>query len=701
VKFAAPFWLFGAGFALVVAALLVLGGLKLLRSIKTFGDEGPVLELVTGKASGRRAFKGVLLVLAVAFAFLALANPQYGRGTRMIPATNLDVVVVLDYSKSMYARDIKPSRIERAKSEVGRLIANLPGARFGAVAFAGQPMSFPLTSDGSAIAQFFRQLSPNDMPVGGTAIARALEAGRDLLARDPLTRKHRKVMLLVTDGEDLEGDPVSIAESASADQIAIHVVQIGGRTPEALPEVDESGEVTGFRNDDQGRPITTELSADGEAQLAKIAEVSHGTVVRSERGETGIDEIASRLKRMMTEELSEKVETVYADVYQYPLGLALLLLFVETFVSETRRRAKPARVPPAVKKRIRRRKQAPALAAVHDERSSASGVATGVGTGVGVLALFCALPLLEGCQQVDALFTRNAPPVDEAIGALDAGDASAAAAALQSYLGTGACDQGNIGTPESVRSKANAGFDLGLALFYIGETFGRRFGDEDVLLDAAPTPEQELQSADRNARVECALRISRMIAGDASSAIELRARAHYLAGNLEFLRRQYRSAVSAYDLALKLIPGLPVDAGDGIGRDAAYNRAIALRRIEEEENRDAGAPDSGTPDAEQPDASGDSGDGGSDDSNGRDGGSPEPPNTPDAGADSGADEPQGRDAGAGADAGSPPPPPESQRSPSVNQDERILDMLEGAPTLQEHDAKNRALQRGSSGMVDK
>jgi Ca-activated chloride channel family protein len=109
------------------------------------------------------------------FAFVALARPKFGSGTKIVPATNLDVIVVLDYSKSMYARDIVPSRIARAKAEVARLIRDLPGARFGAVAFAGEPMSFPLTSDGAAIAQFFRQLEPNDMPVGGTATARALE----------------------------------------------------------------------------------------------------------------------------------------------------------------------------------------------------------------------------------------------------------------------------------------------------------------------------------------------------------------------------------------------------------------------------------------------------------------------------------------------------------------------------------------------
>ena len=186
MKFAHPWWLFGSGLALVVAVLFILGAAALLRALRRFGDEDRVRTLVTAKSGGRRALKGVLVVLAVALSFAALAQPQYGRGTRLIPATNLDVVVVLDYSKSMYARDVSPSRIARAKSEVTRLISDLPGARFAAVAFAGEPLSFPLTSDGGAISQFFRQLVPNDMPVGGTAIARALEAGRDLLQALPV-----------------------------------------------------------------------------------------------------------------------------------------------------------------------------------------------------------------------------------------------------------------------------------------------------------------------------------------------------------------------------------------------------------------------------------------------------------------------------------------------------------------------------------
>ncbi|MBS2013058.1 MAG: VWA domain-containing protein [Deltaproteobacteria bacterium] len=316
------------------AGALVLASLRRARATKQYGDPVLVGKLESFNAAGRRALKGVLLVAALLFAFLALGRPQWGRGQKLIPATNLDVVIVLDYSKSMYARDIAPSRIARAKAEVAKLVRDLPGARFGAVAFAGEPMSFPMTSDSAAIAQFFRQLEPNDMPVGGTAIAKALERARELMARDPKSKEHMRVIVLVTDGEDLEGDPVGVARSAAAEKTRIDVVQIGGRAPEPIPEVTADGKVNGVRRDDEGKPLTTELTADGEAQLAEIAKLTGGAIVRADRGETGIDEVARGLKRLMREELAERVETAFDEEYMWPLGLAVVLLVIEGVVPE-------------------------------------------------------------------------------------------------------------------------------------------------------------------------------------------------------------------------------------------------------------------------------------------------------------------------------------------------------------------------------
>jgi Ca-activated chloride channel family protein len=681
VKLSEPWWLIGTVLSVAVAGLFIFGGVLLVRAVRRFGDEERVEALVTTKAGGRRALKGILVVLTTMLAFLALAGPQYGRGTRLIPATNLDVVIVLDYSKSMYAQDVAPSRIARAKNEVGRLIADLPGARVGAVAFAGEPLAFPLTSDGAAIAQFFRQLTPNDLPVGGTAIARALEAARELLARDPLSKKHKRVIVLVTDGEDLEGDPVSVAQAAANEGTAINVVQIGGRTPEPIPEVDEGGEVVGMRTDEDGKPLTTQLSAEGEAQLAKIASVSGGYIVQSERGGTGIRRVAARMRKLMTEELSEKVETVYADVYAYPLGLAAFLLLLESFIGEApRHRRRPPLPPPPPRRRFLRKQKRAA--------------------GLGLMLSL----LLSGvaCETVDRVFTRNAPEVDEAISYMDGGDASAAVNLLTKYLGTGPCESGSIGAPPSVKQKPNAGFDLGLALFEVAESFGKRFGEDDDESKDALSPEEEAALSARGAEVDCALRIALAVAADHSTAIDVRARAHYLAGNLEFLRKNYRGAVEHYDRSLGLIPGLPPDAGDAIGRDAAWNRAIALRRAEEEDQkRDAGQDQN--PDS-QPDASdapdGDDGSSNPEASDGSDGNS-------DAGNDGSSQNQSpdaGSDGGSGQDSGTPDAGSSGQQPPptSANQDERMLDMLERAPTLQQEAARNRALRQGPNrGMEDK
>ena len=331
-----PALLIAIGCGLLVALLagaLVLASIRRSRATASFGDPALVVKLESFDAAARRALKGVLLVVALLLAFVALGRPQWGRGTKLIPAANLDVVVVLDYSKSMYARDVAPSRIARAKAEVEHLVRTLPNARFGAVAFAGESMSFPLTGDAAAIAQFFRQIEPNDVP-GGTAIGRALQRARELFLRDPKSKDHVKVIVLVTDGEDLEGNPVEVAQAAATEKIRIDVVQIGGRAPEPIPDIGPDGRVTGMRLDDDGSPLTTSLTAEGEAQLAEIAKATGGAIIRSASGETGIDEIGRNLRRMMKEELAEHVETAFDEEYAWPLGIAVLLLIVEGLVPE-------------------------------------------------------------------------------------------------------------------------------------------------------------------------------------------------------------------------------------------------------------------------------------------------------------------------------------------------------------------------------
>jgi hypothetical protein len=308
-----------------------------------------------------------------------------------------------------------------------------------------------------------------------------------------------------------------------------------------------------------------------------------------------------------------------------------------------------------------------------------------------VLALPCVLAVVflsEGCGwNPSRPFDREAPPVREAIVALDAGDAAAATGQLEDYLSTGACKDGSIGTPDLLKKRADGTFDLGLSLFRIGEQFGRRFGDEE--LDPKVSGDTHDQ---RHAQVECARRLVDVVAADPSASSELRARAHYLAGNLAFLDGAYEDAVRAYDQALVVAPGLP-DGGDAIGRDAAWNRAIALRRIEDK--KDAGS-DAATPDASQDGPTDGPSDGGAGDGakDGAGGGRDASRGGDDAGRDSSAPEDHPDAAPEPPrEAGAPPPP-------STNEDERMLDQLESAPTLQQEEAR-RGSKKRVRGMADK
>ena len=143
-----------------------------------------------------------------------------------------------------------------------------------------------------------------------------------------------------------------------------------------------------------------------------------------------------------------------------------------------------------------------------------------------------------GCSGWDPTspFERNSPQVNEAIEGLEAGRPESAEQILQSYLGTGPCSDAGIGLPDSVRQKHNASFDLGLTLFYLAERYGRRFGEEE---QASETEEDKAQAELRGVEIECALVIVKAIAADPSVPPDVRARARYLAGNLEFLRRRY------------------------------------------------------------------------------------------------------------------------------------------------------------------
>jgi tetratricopeptide (TPR) repeat protein len=300
--------------------------------------------------------------------------------------------------------------------------------------------------------------------------------------------------------------------------------------------------------------------------------------------------------------------------------------------------------------------------------------------------------------------------VDRGIAALEARDAGAAALHFSNYLGTGPCNDGSIGVPPTLAERPQASFDLGLALFQIAERFGGRFGEDQGREEDNP----RLLAA-RSAEVACALSVLEQIVGRRNLPLELTAQAHYLLGNLEFLRREYKAAVTHYNRALELIPGDDAQSAQDVGRDAAHNRALALRRAEEDKPKpphhpdagpepgDAGAPKDQPPehgDAGQPSPKGDQ----NKDQKGQDQNKDQDQQQPDQPKDQdqkspdqqdqqqdqhGKNQPAPQQSPQGQEPKQTPPP--EQHAMSLSQDDKTLDQLERAPTVQQEAAR---AQRG-------
>ncbi|MFO0629511.1 MAG: VWA domain-containing protein [Polyangiales bacterium] len=295
----------------LVAAPLLAGAMGYAawarkRDLARFGDPELVRGLRDGSPAGWRAARGVSLVLAVVLLALAVARPQHGSRTEVVSRRGIDVVVCLDVSKSMLARDVAPSRIERAKAELARLIDEEPGDRIGVVLFAGETLEYPLTTDHEAATRFFRDVHPWEFPAQGTSIGRAIIAARETFRRDPLAARRSKVMIVITDGEDLEGDPVAAARRARGRRDSgvhrRHRQRAARAHPRVLPR---PVRWWAPRLDSRGQPKLTQFTPQMEQQLRSIAQAGHGQYFRPRTGEVGIDAIRRQLARLRRTEVSE------------------------------------------------------------------------------------------------------------------------------------------------------------------------------------------------------------------------------------------------------------------------------------------------------------------------------------------------------------------------------------------------------------
>ena len=333
MKFAEPLWLIAG---LAACALLWWRYRRFDRrqraALTTFASSHLVDLLTRSVSFGRRKLKHALVITGVACLFVALARPQAGYRWEETHRKGLDILFAVDTSKSMLTQDVKPDRLTRAKLAVNDLVDKLDGDSVGLIAFAGNAfLESPVTLDYDAFRESLNALDTSVIPRGGTDIARAIAEAQ---AAFHIENNHDKILVLVTDGEDLEGNAISAAEAAAKDGVKIFTVGVGTSNGELIPVPTENGG-TAFVKDEAGQFVKSRLD---ETMLKKIAAVAGGMYQPLGQQGQGLTAIYSQgLAPFKRHDLVARQHRVYLEQFQWPL-LVALVCFLAEFLIGTRKR---------------------------------------------------------------------------------------------------------------------------------------------------------------------------------------------------------------------------------------------------------------------------------------------------------------------------------------------------------------------------
>ncbi|RMG99527.1 MAG: VWA domain-containing protein [Deltaproteobacteria bacterium] len=334
---------------LLVAGLYAYGALARRKLIRRLGNVRLVERLVASVDGTKRALATVAAVLATVLLAVALVRPQYGGEARVIPASGIDIVLAVDYSKSMLARDVYPSRTERLEAELRHFLDDVRrrGDRVGVVVFAGEARGLPLTRDTRLIDLYLEKADPRTEEPGGTAIGKAIrlalaflvDARREEEARAAeegrTAASPKQVIVLLTDGEDTASNPLAAADEAAKLGIPIYTVGIGSVSGEPIQTFDEEGNPTGYVRDEEGNYVMTRLD---EKTLQEIARRTGGRYIRVASDRFGLDEVRAAIESFGAEAHRDRIEVDREEGFAYVVGPALGLLCIALALPDRRRR---------------------------------------------------------------------------------------------------------------------------------------------------------------------------------------------------------------------------------------------------------------------------------------------------------------------------------------------------------------------------
>jgi Ca-activated chloride channel family protein len=468
VIFAHPGWL-GVGFAGCLGALWTWRGYdaRQRKALEAFVSPHLGLELTRSISVSRRRLKRSLFVAAVALLFAALAEPQAGFHWEQVKRRGNDIIFAVDTSRSMLTPDVKPDRLVRAKLAIDDFVGRLDGDAVGLVAFAGSAfLQCPLTLDYGAFHESLAALDTHIIPRGGTDISSAIRAAQSALHN---RAGSDKVLILVTDGEDLEGDALDTAKAAfRQDGLKIYTVGVGSANGDLIPlPADQGG---GFLKDNQGRFVRSRLD---EPALKALALATGGSYAPLGAQNQGLEVIYARaLAPLAKHDLESRTEKVYIERYQWPLALCLVCLLSSLLVS-TRRRAPSAGMAVIAPR-----------ASPGPRAASAAGAATVACTAFALLLFAAAGPARASPASAASAYQRGdfskaqrdyseaaardpSQPVlkfDAGTAAYKAGDFPVAAREFQSSL-----DAAKSGSAQRLAEQQDAYYNLGNTLYRAGQ----------------------------------------------------------------------------------------------------------------------------------------------------------------------------------------------------------------------------------------
>jgi Ca-activated chloride channel family protein len=326
---------------LIFGVLYFRDGLTRKKIAKVIGER--LYKFLTEAFSlKKRRLKWALQLICLGLMLVALARPRVPGDVQKVQSQGVELLIAFDVSTSMLAEDVRPSRLDFAKTEMERLVALLPGSKIGLVPFAGGAyLASPLTTDESAMRMYINSLSPESVSEQGTSFKTALEVAAEAFKsggeEDSEVARSTRVILFVSDGEDNEPGAKEAAEKLAEEGIRIFSLAFGTEKGGLIPMRDERGYLKGYKADKSGQKVMSKTTG---KVLKEISEAGKGSFYFATFGGSAPKNIADDIKKLEQTQFDSDIATSFDEKYQIPLGLAILMGLLELIIVDRKKKLK-------------------------------------------------------------------------------------------------------------------------------------------------------------------------------------------------------------------------------------------------------------------------------------------------------------------------------------------------------------------------